>query len=215
MGEISSPSRLVARSQRAPLEARRGAAEVVPGIQCTSRGRGWAERGAERGEQGGGAERVLSNWYISGSSSESQTLVFFIYLFFFSPANKRRSVLSITICACKSILSPSPSLSLLRATIVFLLPLPRWMLFTLKEKKEERHALKKPRRRFNCFASPPWLENPRLWNVNSWASGRWELWRQEEKAHAWLPSLGRPGNCPGQGRLEMAHSSTSPFYART
>lgn len=126
------------------------------------------------------------NWYISESSFQSQPRCL-VGFFFSEPANKRGSVLSITMRACKSTLSPSPCLPLLRATIVFLLPLPKWMLFTLKkkkkkkkktgEKKKKRHALKKPGRRFNCFASPPWLENPRLWNVNSWARGRWELWR--------------------------------------
>lgn len=85
-----------------------------------------------------------------------------------------------------------------------------------KRKRNKRLVLKKkkPRRRFNCFASPSWrLANLRLWNVNSWACGGWERWKQEEKAHAWLPSLGRLGNwlSGSRGALETAQSSTSPF----
>lgn len=126
---------------------------------------------------------LIDTFRIEALNPKVSLVVFLDSFFFFlyKPANKRQSVLSITIYAYKSILYPSLYLSLLRATIVFLLPLLKWMLFTLKKRQKKRHALKKPRRRFNCFASPPWLQNPRLWNVNSSACGRWELWRQRRK----------------------------------
>lgn len=90
MGEISSPSRLVARSQRAPLEARRGAAEVVPGIQCTSGGRGWAERGEQSAESR--AEEPSEFCLIDtfrGAALNPKLLFFFIF-YFFQPSEQEK-----------------------------------------------------------------------------------------------------------------------------
>lgn len=167
---ISSPSCLVARSQRAPHEARRSAAEVVSGILRASGEKGWADCRASS----------FSNWYISESSPASQSQCPPPPI----PANKRESVLSITICAYKSILYPSFSLSLLRATIVFLLPLPKWTLFTLKKGKGKKDTL---------------LKNPGDVLIASTLHHGWKI----RGCEMWIPKPVAAGSCGDKRRKPM------------
>lgn len=178
---ISSPSCLVARSQRAPHEARRSAAEVVSGILRASGEKGWADWAGERVR----AERVLFlidtfqraalHPKVNVFPPPSPPLI---------PANKRESVLSITICAYKSILYPSFSLSLLRATIVFLLPLPKWTLFTLKKGKGKKDTL---------------LKNPGDVLIASPLHHGWKI----RGCEMWIPKPVAAGSCGDKRRKPM------------
>lgn len=126
----------------------------------------------------------FSNWYISESSPASQSQCLPPPPSPLIPANKRESVLSITICAYKSILYPSFSLSLLRATIVFLLPLPKWTLFTLKKGKGKKDTL---------------LKNPGDVLIASPLHHGWKI----RGCEMWIPKPVAAGSCGDKRRKPM------------
>lgn len=92
------------------------------------------------------------------------------------------------------------------------------MLFTLKKKKKEKKdtLLKNPG---DVLIASPLLHHGwkirgcEMWIPEPVAAG--SCGDREQKAHAWLPSLGRPGNCPGLTRFGDGAQLHLSFYART